>query len=456
MNWHCPECGSTNEDSVLKCLCGYELDAPISDHGDRSDAINNLLPDYSNTDVLLQITQPGKKSDILNKIAILVVSLGIFAGTGLFQLTLKELIIVIVVLFIHETGHLTAMKLFKYSDVKMFFLPLIGAAVAGREQTPYSSKKALVSIAGPLPGLFIGLFFVALYAAMNERIYYDIAAMFIFINTMNLLPLYPLDGGRFFDSILFSRNYSLEVIFKVVTSLLFIGLALLLRAWVLILIPVFVLLSLKTSYYVYKAAKGIKTELSDATIETLKLDEKIVGRIRSRLDEKALSGKRNLKNLATVVDTTWQRLFNIPPGPVKTLSLLLLYVVCICFAGAAVFGIAVSMDRGSVYLARGEYDQAISEFNRTLEMNPIDSEAYKNRGTAYMKKGQYHEAIFDYTKALEIDPKNAEVYNVRGRAYYFDGKYEKSYEDLKKAEELGYKVPPEYFDDLWKTIGKRK
>jgi Zn-dependent protease len=407
--------------------------------------------------VLLQITHPAKKkNDLMKKIAILIVSLGIFAGTGLFRFTVRELVIVIVVLFIHEAGHLITMKLFKYSDVKMFFLPLIGAAVAGREATPYSSKKALVSIAGPLPGLFIGLFFALLHAGMKERIYYDIASMFIFINTFNLLPLYPLDGGRFFDLILFSRNYAIEVIFKVVTSLLFILLAISLQTWVFILIPLFILLTLKRSYYVYKATKELRTELAGASIEALKLDEEIVGRIRSGLDEKALSGKKTLKNLSTLVDATWQRLFNIPPSPLKTGSLLFLYVVCICFAGAAIVGITVSMDRGSFYLTKGGYDQAISEFNKTLEINPNDSGAYRNRGAAYMNKGQYDHAISDYTKALEINPKDAEVYTFRGRAYYFKEKYEKSWEDFNKAEDLGYQVPPEFFDDVRKALGRRK
>ncbi len=457
MNWQCPECGSMNDDSIFRCVCGYELNRPVPTHSGQTDGTNNLASDYSDNDVLLQITHPARnKNEFFKKIAILIVSLGIFAGTGLFQFSLKELVIVIAVLFIHEAGHLIAMKLFKYSDVKMFFLPLIGAAVTGREATPYSSRKALVSIAGPLPGLFIGLIFVVLYAGMKERIYYDIASMFIFINTFSLLPLYPLDGGAFFDLVLFSRNYAVEVIFKVVTSLLFIILAVSLRTWVLILIPLFILLSLKRSFYVYKAAKRLKSELADASIETLKLDEQIVGRIRSRLDEKALSGKRNLKNLAMLVDATWHRLFNIPPSPLKTVSLLFLYVVCVSFAGAAIVGVAASTDRGVVYLSRGEYDQAISEFNKALEINSQNSEAYKNRGTAYMKKGQYDQAISDYTKVLEINPKDAEVYNIRGRAYYFEGKYKESWEDLNKAEGLGYSVPPEFFDDLRNALGRRK
>jgi len=61
------------------------------------------------------------------------------------------------------------------------------------------------------------LFFAIFYAATHERQYYDIASMFIFINAFNLLPLYPLDGGSFFDSLIFSRNYVVEVIFKIST-----------------------------------------------------------------------------------------------------------------------------------------------------------------------------------------------------------------------------------------------
>ena len=107
-------------------------------------------------------------------------------------------------------------------------------------------------------------------------------------------------------------------------------------------------------------------------------------------------------------------------------------------------------------MIRGEYDQAISEFNKALEINPKDSGAYNNRGAAYMNKGQYDQAISDYTKSLEINPKDGGVYNSRGRAYYFIGKYEKSWEDFNKAEDLEYQVPPEYFDDLRKALGRQR
>ena len=84
-----------------------------------------------------------------------------------------------------------------------------------------------------------------------------------------------------------------------------------------------------------------------------------------------------------------------------------------------------------------------------------DAEFYNNRGIAYRRKGQYDRAISDYNKALEINPRFAEAYNNRGRAYYLKGEYGKSWEDIKKAQDLGYKIPPKFLDDLRKASGKQ-
>ena len=137
-----------------------------------------------------------------NNLFILVISLIIFAGAGLIKFSPKDLLIIIVVLFVHETGHFLAMKLFKYSDVKMFFLPFIGACFWKRTNSVFFKK---------------GISFNGNKLVTKDKLYLDASWMFIFINAFNLLPLYPMDGGRYFDSILFSRNHIIDMIFKVVT-----------------------------------------------------------------------------------------------------------------------------------------------------------------------------------------------------------------------------------------------
>jgi tetratricopeptide (TPR) repeat protein len=84
-----------------------------------------------------------------------------------------------------------------------------------------------------------------------------------------------------------------------------------------------------------------------------------------------------------------------------------------------------------------------------------DAQLYNNRGITYTAKGQYDQAISDFTMALEINPRDALAYYHRARAYYFKKEYDKSWRDIKKAQDLGYKVPPKFLDDLRKASGRQ-
>ena len=87
-------------------------------------------------------------------------------------------------------------------------------------------------------------------------------------------------------------------------------------------------------------------------------------------------------------------------------------------------------------LAR-DYDQAIHDYNKVIEVNPRYAEAYNNRGIAYFYKGDYDQAIRDSTKAIEIGPRYAGAYYNRGAAYAKKGENDQAIRDLKKACELG-------------------
>jgi len=85
-----------------------------------------------------------------------------------------------------------------------------------------------------------------------------------------------------------------------------------------------------------------------------------------------------------------------------------------------------------------------------------DADFYLSRGLAYAEKGQYDQAISDFTKALEINPGYAGAYYSRGASYYFKKEYDKSWDDIKKAQDLGYPVRPEFLDDLRKSSGRQQ
>jgi Flp pilus assembly protein TadD len=61
----------------------------------------------------------------------------------------------------------------------------------------------------------------------------------------------------------------------------------------------------------------------------------------------------------------------------------------------------------------GNYYQAISDFNKALELNPKGAMIYLGRGIAYNNWGNHQQAINDCNKAIELNPKYAEAYNNR-------------------------------------------
>jgi tetratricopeptide (TPR) repeat protein len=74
---------------------------------------------------------------------------------------------------------------------------------------------------------------------------------------------------------------------------------------------------------------------------------------------------------------------------------------------------------------KGDYDRAIADFNKAIELDPKDAIAYGGRGFAYSSKADYDRAIADLTKAIELDPKNARIYYYnRGKAYERKGGYD--------------------------------
>ena len=91
----------------------------------------------------------------------------------------------------------------------------------------------------------------------------------------------------------------------------------------------------------------------------------------------------------------------------------------------------------------------------SCQTNPSDPVSCNNRGIAHYRRGQFDLAIADFSKALEINPKFAEASNNRGIAYYFKKEYGKSWKDVRKAQELGFEINPIFLEDLRKASGRQ-
>jgi len=90
-------------------------------------------------------------------------------------------------------------------------------------------------------------------------------------------------------------------------------------------------------------------------------------------------------------------------------------------------------NRGAAYLNLKQYESAIEDYGKAIELNPNDAEAYNNRGAAYALLSQHEREIADYNKAIALNPNFAEAYRNRGKAYSEIGRCEESARDYKKA-----------------------
>ena len=74
----------------------------------------------------------------------------------------------------------------------------------------------------------------------------------------------------------------------------------------------------------------------------------------------------------------------------------------------------IHYNRGVAYAKLGNHSQAISDYDKAIEINPGNAEAYYNRGIEYDELGNHLQAISDYDSAIDINPSYAEAYYNRG------------------------------------------
>ena len=136
-------------------------------------------------------------------------------------------------LLIHELGHFLFMKLFRYENVKMLFVPLMGAFVQGKKKKYSQVESLLVVGAGPFPGMILGVLFLYLSSVYHETNFFLLSILFLALNSINLLPLDPLDGGQLFKLLLRKNSDLFLLIFSFSSSMILIALGLYLENWYL-------------------------------------------------------------------------------------------------------------------------------------------------------------------------------------------------------------------------------
>ena len=101
------------------------------------------------------------------------------------------------------------------------------------------------------------------------------------------------------------------------------------------------------------------------------------------------------------------------------------------------------------------YREAITSYDKAIQLDPKYANAYNNRGLAYYHNKAYDKAIADFNKAIELNPDFARAYNNRAHAYYQQKAFNKAAQDVRRAQDLNFAVDPEILENLRRVAGKK-
>ena len=93
----------------------------------------------------------------------------------------------------------------------------------------------------------------------------------------------------------------------------------------------------------------------------------------------------------------------------------------------------------------GHIEEAMEQYDKSIQINPNNSEAQYNLGLALADKGRFEEAIEKYRQAIQISPNYSEALSSLGAALVAKGRFEEAIECFRKA----IQINPNFSDALF-------
>ena len=104
-------------------------------------------------------------------------------------------IALVVMLFVHEMGHVVEIRRQGMQATAPVFIPFMGAAIFQRSHPTNALRQAQIGIAGPIAGTIGATIAFIFYTSTHAPIFLIAAWFGFFLNLINLIPAGMLDGG---------------------------------------------------------------------------------------------------------------------------------------------------------------------------------------------------------------------------------------------------------------------
>ena len=117
----------------------------------------------------------------------------------------------------------------------------------------------------------------------------------------------------------------------------------------------------------------------------------------------------------------------------KLLLIIIVFVTSLSYCQTA----EEYFERGNSKYDLQDYQGAIADYSKAIELNPNYSGAYNNRGVSKLNLQDYRGAIADFSKAIQLDPNFSDAYYNRGLSKLALKQKNSACLDWSKAGELG-------------------
>jgi Zn-dependent protease len=258
------------------------------------------------------------------------VSAALFSVLGALLWDLTFALALLAVIAFHEAGHWLAMRLLGYRNLQVLMIPLLGGVALGIEQHPSATRRALVSLMGPLPGVLLGW---ALWSGaiplplegdgMLTHLIAQLPLLLLVLNYLNLLPVPPLDGGHFVQALLPRQWARVELMFLLLAAAAGLALAWYLGSVLIALLVALQIFAVRTHLREGKVARELAAAAPDFASHAEAEQRRRALEAWTPYAPAGLS----LPKLLAQVETVRQLAALTPPRPATRLVLLVLYAL---------------------------------------------------------------------------------------------------------------------------------